>query len=188
MNSNCIIIVLVCSKCVKLIVTCWSWSELNIDVFAHSSWYHSFFLITDLKIRCLGWQNVQPLWSWWIIDNSYFKSMSLIYLKTHKFYNWRRSLENSIWTYCIKYIMSCNRIHRNTFSSINKFFLYFKYLLRLRDRDLIHFNSCCPLRHLWVLIHPYFILYYLIWRVLIIRINIWCESCLREVRFWYTRH
>ncbi len=146
MYSYCVVIVLV-SIAVTWVLAA-GWSELDIYILAYTSWNHAFFLVTDFKIGCLGWQNVQPLRSWRVIDDSDFKSMCFIYFETCKFNNWWRCLEYTIRANCVEHVMGSNWICCNTFASANKFLLNFKHVLRLRNRDLINLDSPCSFRQL----------------------------------------
>lgn len=158
MNSYRVIVVFVSTKAVSCIrVACRS--ELHIDIFTDTSRNHAFFLVTDFEIRCLGWQNVQPLRCWRVIDYSDFKCMCFINFKPCKFYNWWWCLEYTIRSYCIKHVVGSNWICSYTLTSVDKLLLNFKDILRLRNRNLIELYTC-SFRQLWF-----------IWRSEIIRIS-----------------
>jgi hypothetical protein len=83
---------------------------LNVDVLCYTSWNHAFFRVPDLKLRCLGRKNMQPLWCWTNIYHAYLQSVGFVCFEATKLnYCWW-SLKYTIWTNRVKCIVLGNRI------------------------------------------------------------------------------
>lgn len=76
---------------------------------------------------------MQPLWSWRIVDHSYFESMGFVDLKACKFDDRWRSLENTIRSDSVECVVLRNRIGHCAFAAVDKFLLHFQYVSCLRN-------------------------------------------------------
>ncbi len=115
MNSDCVIVVLVSGHPVEIVCSCWR--ELNVDVFRYTGWNHALFRVLDLELRCLGRQNMQPLWRWADIDHSNLESVGFVCFESAKLNNSRRSLKDAVGAYRIKGIVQRNRVRFNCLST-----------------------------------------------------------------------
>ena len=86
------------------------WGEVDVDVFTDAGWDHAFLIVLNLKVGCLWWQDVKPLWGWRVVDQFHFQNVGLSKFKASELSNRGICAEKAVSTNRVEFVVEAEMV------------------------------------------------------------------------------